>query len=351
MTPVRVLIVDDSTVMRQLIRIRLRADPRIEVVGEAADTAQARAAIASLKPDVLTLDVEMPGQSGLDFLREMMRSAPIPVIMVSSETQQGSAAAVEALSRGAVDCIGKPRSGDAGAAFDGLAGLVVTASSANLRRRGPAAPVSPAVQPVRSFHWNNRYVLIGSSTGGVDALEVIISSLPANCPPILITQHMPEGFLASFAQRLNARYAPEITLAAHNIPIEQGHIYLAPGGATHLAVAPGPRPRCMLIAGDKVSGHRPSVDVLFSSALPMAGRVFAVILTGMGSDGAEGMADLRRAGASCIAQDEASSVVWGMPRMAWQNGGAERLVSLNTLAAEILAATDRRARAMGTASL
>lgn len=344
MTAIRVLVVDDSTTMRRLIAMRLRSDPRVEVVGEASDAAEARAAISSLSPDVLTLDVEMPGQSGLDFLRELMRIRPLPVIMVSSETQKGSAAAVEALSRGAIECVGKPRSGEAGNAFADLPALVVAASTANVRKR-VLAPTGPTAAASRPFHWNNKIVLIGSSTGGVDALETIISGMPENCPPILITQHMPASFLASFAQRMNTRYAPNVTLAENNVPIVQGTIQLAPGGEYHLAIMPGLRPRAALIASEKVSSHRPSVDVLFDSALPMAERVVAAILTGMGVDGAQGMLNLRRAGASCLAQDEASSVVWGMPRMAWQNGGAEKLVPLNGIAAELLAATERGALA------
>lgn len=344
MNPIRVLVVDDSTTMRRLICMRLRSDPRLDVVGEASDAAEAKVAITALSPDVLTLDVEMPGQSGLDFLRELMRIRPMPVIMVSSETQKGSAAAVEALSRGAIECVGKPRSGESGNAFADLPGLVIAAASANLRRRG-AAPTGPTAGASRQFTWNNKIVLIGSSTGGVDALETIIAGMPQNCPPILITQHMPASFLSSFAQRMNSRYAPHVVLAEDNAPIAQGTIQLAPGGEYHLAVTSGLRPRSALIASEKVSGHRPSVDVLFDSALPIADRIVAAILTGMGNDGAQGMLDLRRAGATCLAQDEASSVVWGMPRMAWQNGGAEKLVPLTAMATELLAATERGARA------
>lgn len=343
MNPVRVLVVDDSTTMRRLICMRLRSTPQIEVVGEAADAAEAKIAITTLSPDVLTLDVEMPGQSGLDFLRELMRIRPMPVIMISSETQKGSAAAVEALSRGAIECVGKPRSGEVSNAFADLPALVLAASTADLRKRG-SSPNGPTAAASRPFHWNNKIVLIGSSTGGVDALETIIAGMPPNCPPILITQHMPASFLASFAQRMNSRYAPNVILAEHNSPITQGTIQLAPGGDYHLAVMPGLRPRSALIASEKVSSHRPSVDVLFESAVPIADRVVAAILTGMGVDGAQGMLDLRRAGASCLAQDEASSVVWGMPRMAWQNGGAEKLVPLGAIAAELLTATERGAR-------
>ncbi|NHF72495.1 chemotaxis-specific protein-glutamate methyltransferase CheB [Paracoccus xiamenensis] len=344
MKPIRVLVVDDSITMRRLISMRLRADPRIAVVGEAANAAEARVAITTLSPDVLTLDVEMPGQSGLDFLPELMRTRPMPVIMVSSETRKGSAAAIDALSRGAIECVGKPRGGESGNAFADLPALVIAASTADLRKRC-RIPTRPTADAARPFQWNNKIVLIGSSTGGVDALETIIAGMPQNCPPVLITQHMPASFLASFAQRMNALYAPNVILAEHNVPMSQGTIQLAPGGDHHLAIMPGPRPRTALIASEKVCGHRPSVDVLFNSARPMAARIVAAILTGMGVDGAQGMLHLRRAGARCLAQDEASSIVWGMPRVAWQNGGAEKLVPLHSIAAELLAATARGALA------
>lgn len=342
MKPVRVLIVDNSSTIRHLIRFRLRADTRIEVVGEASNAEEARKAIGLLSPDVLTLDVEMPGQSGLDFLRELMRTRPIPVIMVSSETQKGSAAAIEALSLGAIDCVGKPRAVEAGDAFASLANLVLGAATANLRKRDGSTKA--ALTPARDFEWNNKIVLIGASTGGVDALEQIFAGLPANCPPILITQHMPESFLASFAQRMNSRYAPRIKLAEDNAPVEQGVIQIAPGGEYHLGISSGLRPHCQLIASPKVSGHRPSVDVMFELANPIAERVVAAILTGMGADGAQGLLRLRKRGAISLAQDEASSVVWGMPRVAWEMGGADRLVALGAMAQELLAATERRAR-------
>ena len=342
MKTVRVLIVDDSSTMRHLLRFRLRSDPRIEVVGEASNADEARAGIARLSPDVLTLDVEMPGLSGLDFLRELMRTRPMPVIMISSETQKGSAAAIEALSRGAIDCVGKPRANEAGNAFADLPSLICGAVSANVTRRSDAVRGRASV--ITDFEWNRKLVLIGSSTGGVDALEQIFAHLPENCPPILVTQHMPEGFLASFAQRMNSRFAPDIRLAEDQMPLVQGCVMIAPGGDRHLAISPGLRPQCQLLAMEKVSGHRPSVDVLFESALPIAERLVAVLLTGMGADGARGMVALRKRGAICLAQDEASSVVWGMPRMAWENGGADRLVALEAMGPELLTAADRRGR-------
>ncbi|MDO5659151.1 MAG: chemotaxis-specific protein-glutamate methyltransferase CheB [Paracoccus sp. (in: a-proteobacteria)] len=333
----RLLIVDDSATMRRLIRLRLSGDARIEVVGEAADACAAEVEIARLKPDVVTLDVEMPGKSGLQFLRELMESNPIPVVMLSSETQKGSAAAIEALSLGAVECLGKPQAMGGADGFAELPAMIRAAATANVAQKGGGAARGPASA---RFDWNGKYVLIGSSTGGVEALERIIAGMPENCPPIVITQHMPAGFLSSFAQRLDARFAPRIALASTRAPLEQGRIYLAPGGETHLGLAgPAAMPRCDIIEGEKVSNHRPSVDVLFGSALGHARNVVAVMLTGMGHDGADAMARLRGAGAVCLAQDEASSVVWGMPRCAWERGGVDRLVSLDAMADEILAAT------------
>ncbi|MFB2531383.1 chemotaxis response regulator protein-glutamate methylesterase [Paracoccus sp. p3-h83] len=340
--PVRVLVVDDSITIRQLIRLRLAGDPRLVVVGEAADAFDAREKIKLLNPDVITLDVEMPGMSGLDFLERLMRLRPTPVIMVSSETHRGSHAALEALSLGAVDCIGKPINAHSAESFAQLPDLLCMAAQARLRQAGPRPDNPP---PPSNFRWNGRVVLIGSSTGGVDALETVLSGFPADCPPTLITQHMPAGFLSSFAARLDQRIAPHLSLATDGARLEQGRVYLAPGGETHLAVLPGSAPSCRLVQSDKRSGHRPSVDVLFASAVPMASRVVAALLTGMGRDGADEMLSLRQAGARCLAQDEASCVVYGMPRAAVENGGAEQVVPLRGIAARILEAAGKGAAA------
>lgn len=332
--PIRVLIVDDSATIRQLIRLRLSADPRLLVVGEAGDAFAAREKIKQLNPDVLTLDVEMPGMTGLDFLERLMRLRPMPVIMVSSETQRGSQAALEALSLGAVDCIGKPTGPAAGDSFAALPELLCMAAKARVQ---PAGTVQAALPPPPSnFRWNGRYVLIGSSTGGVDALETLLSGFPADCPPTLITQHMPPSFLSSFATRLDQRISPHLSLATDGAKLEPGRIYLAPGGETHLTIVAGANPVCRLVAAEKRSGHRPSVDVLFGSAVPIASRVVAVMLTGMGRDGADEMLNLRRGGARCLSQDEASCVVFGMPRASLENGASEAAIPLRALAGRIL---------------
>jgi len=330
--PTRVLIVDDSSTIRNLIRRRLDGDPRIIVVGEASDPFDAREKIKSLSPDVLTLDVEMPRMNGLEFLERLMRLRPMPVVMISTETHRGSAAAIEALALGAIECIGKPAADRLPEGFLHLADLLVVAARARVREPGPRTIASPP----GDFRWNGRFVLIGSSTGGVDALETVLKGFPQDCPPTLITQHMPEGFLASFAQRLAPRIAPKLSLAADGAPLLPGQVYLAPGGEAHLMMAPGDPPRCRLVAGPKRSGHRPSVDMLFESASPLAARCVAVILTGMGRDGADGMAVLRAGGARTFAQDEATSVVFGMPRVALEIGAAERAVPLSRIAGEIL---------------
>ena len=332
MAPKRVLIVDDSPTIRALIRAKLALDPRLCVVGEASDPFEAREKIKELSPDVLTLDVEMPRMDGLTFLEKLMRLRPMPVVMISTETQKGSASALEALSLGAVDCIGKPTADRVSDGFLNLADLLVVAAQARLR--SPA--MRPAINPASDFQWNGKYVLIGSSTGGVDALETVLSSFPPNCPPTVITQHMPESFLASFARRLDTRMVPKVALATEGAPLLPGCVYLAPGGEHHLALKAGDPARCHLVASDKRNGHRPSVEVLFDSAHPFGAQVVAAMLTGMGRDGAEAMHRLRLAGARCLAQDEATCVVFGMPRAALDLGAAERAVPIGKMADALL---------------
>lgn len=340
MEPIRVLIVDDSPTIRQLIKARLVFDSRLVVVGEASDAYEAREKIKSLRPDVLTLDVEMPKMNGLEFLEKVMRLRPMPVVMISTETHHGSSAALEALSLGAVDCVGKPNAQQLPDGFVNLPDLLCAAAGARLRLPG----VRPPILPATGYVWNGNHVFIGSSTGGVDALETILSGYPVDCPPTLITQHMPAGFLANFASRLASRIAPKLQLAYDGAPLGQGQVYLAPGGDFHLTVAPGMVPSCRLHAGEKCGGHRPSVEVMFDSALPLASRSVAVLLTGMGRDGAVAMGRLRAAGARCLAQDEASCVVFGMPRVALEIGAAEVAVPLNRMAEEVLALTSQSAK-------
>ncbi len=345
MAKIRTLIVDDSATMRSLIAAALRQDPDIEVVGQAGDPFEAREAIKKLNPDVVTLDIEMPNMNGLDFLEKIMRLRPTPVIMVSTLTQAGALATLTALEFGAVDCVAKPTGsvGEAIQAFSGLADKVKAAATAKLRpmndaqsfRKPPVKSVTPVTES--SFRPNGRLIAIGASTGGVEALLTVISRFPANCPPTVITQHMPATFTRSFAERLNRACAAEVSEAYDGAPLDTGRIYVAPGGATHLEVTGTSQWRCRLVESDLVNGHRPSVDVLFNSAARAAGsRGVAAILTGMGRDGARGMLAMREAGASTVAQDEATCVVYGMPKAAMEIGAAQKQAPLERIASTIL---------------
>lgn len=333
MKPLRVLIVDDSATMRRLIRSILEADSRLDVVAEATTAREARDAVNMHRPDVMTLDVEMPNMSGIEFLRRLMRHRPMPVVMVSTLTHHGSDVAVEAMALGAVDCVEKPRFGDGLKNFSKLSDMVVLAARARLPT--PRSALLPRPQPDKARNFQ-RICLIGGSTGGVDAIERILQRFPENCPPTLITQHMPEPFLVSFAARLDTLVAPRVGLASDGAKLEPGKVMIAPGGASHLNLCGPVDLRVRLHEGPPVSGHRPSVDSMFLSAVPMAQRVVAGILTGMGGDGAEGMAALRRAGARTLGQSEESCIVFGMPRVAGELGGVEQWADLDVFGDEIL---------------
>ena len=334
MSRIKVLIVDDSATMRSLIGAVLRRDPEIEVVGTAGDPLEARAKIKELEPDVLTLDIEMPNMNGLEFLEKIMRLRPMPVIMVSTLTQRGADATLEALEIGAFDCIGKPGpDADVVTAFGELVEKVKAAARARVR---PLGQSSVKVAPGPRFVPNGRMVAIGSSTGGVEALLTILARFPANCPPTVITQHMPAAFTKSFAERLNRACAAEVSEAWDGAPLQTGKVYLAPGGATHLEVN-GQSPRCALREGDLVNGHRPSVDRLFLSvAHALGSKAVGVILTGMGRDGALGLKAIRDDGGHTLGQDERSCVVYGMPKAAADLGAVERQTSLERMADAIL---------------
>jgi two-component system chemotaxis response regulator CheB len=336
MSRTRVLIVDDSATMRSLIAAVLRRDPELEVVGQAADPIEARQAIKTLDPDVITLDVEMPNMNGLDFLEKIMRLRPMPVVMVSTLTAKGADATLEAMEIGAVDCVAKPSTGGMHA-FDDLAMKVKAAARARVRPLGDAPP-RPA--PGRDYTPGGSLLALGSSTGGVEALINILSHFPANCPPTVVTQHMPATFTKSFAERLNRLCAPEVREATDGAPLTVGHVYIAPGGEQHLEVGGGDQLRCRVRPGEPVNGHRPSVDVLFHSVARMAGaRSVGAILTGMGRDGAQGLLAMRQAGARTLGQDESSSIVYGMPKVAFEIGAVERQFPLDRMASEILKTT------------
>jgi two-component system, chemotaxis family, protein-glutamate methylesterase/glutaminase len=346
-TPVRVLIVDDSAVMRQLLTGLLEADPDITVVGTAADPYIARDRIKTLNPDVITLDVEMPHMDGLTFLRKIMALRPMPVVMISTLTQSGAETTLEALEVGAVDFIAKPAHEQAerlSELADELQQKVKAAAQVRVavRRAPPPAPPTPR----RLLRPTGRIVFVGASTGGVEALKSLLMGLPENCPPTLITQHMPPRFTTGFAERLNRECPMKVSEAADGDVLEAGHVYIAPGSHHLEIVRAGSGHVCRLSDGPPVSGHRPSVDVLFRSAARVCAKTaVAAILTGMGKDGAEGMLELRRAGGVTLGQDEESSLIYGMPRAAFERDAVMRQYSLSRMADAILDACEHGAAA------
>ena len=336
----RVLIIDDSALMRGLLSSLLSEDPDIEVVDAAPDPLVAREMIKAHNPDVVTLDVEMPRMDGLTFLRKIMTLRPMPVVMISTLTQAGAEVTLEALEIGAVDFVAKPTNA-VGPAMAALAGELRAKVKAAARTRVRARPVQPAPrQPMRQRleRHTGKILMIGASTGGVEALKTLLMDLPQDCPPTLVTQHMPERFTAAFASRLNRECPMAVSEATDRQRIEPGCVYIAPGGAHHLELArEGTAFVCRLTDAEPMSGHRPSVDVLFRSGARVAGsQVIGVILTGMGKDGAEGLLELRKAGARTLGQDEATSLIYGMPRVAFERGAVERQFPLTELAGAIV---------------
>lgn len=339
---VRVLIVDDSALVRQLLTDLLSADPHIEVVGAAADPLIAREKIKQLEPDVLTLDVEMPRMDGLTFLQNLMRLRPMPVVMVSSLTESGAQVTLDALALGAVDFVTKPKldiqRGLSGYASE-LREKVRAAAHASVTRLHPATTAAP---PPMSYRTTDRLLAIGASTGGTEAIRAVLELMPADAPTIVIAQHIPAAFSKPFADRLHRHSRMTVVHAQDDMPLLAGHAYVAPGGR-HLRVQRnGARWRCRLGDDEPVRRHRPSVDVLFESVAEAVGvNASAALLTGMGDDGARGLLALRKAGAATFVQDEASSVVWGMPGAAVTLGAAQHVVPLSDVAGGLLASTTR----------
>lgn len=340
MRQIRVLVVDDSPTMRAMVRAGLHRDGGIAVVGEAGDPYEAREAVKALSPDVITLDVNMPRMDGLEFLDRLMRLRPTPVIMLSSEVAAGAGAAIEALAAGAFDCVAKPVAGRIDSVFAELALKVRAAAQAPRGLIGARPRHDP---PAADFNPNGRIVAIGASTGGVDALMSVLSAFPAMCPPTVVVQHMPASFTKGFAQRLNQHCAAEVVEASNGMPLEPGRILIAPGGPAHLELRGRRRPVCLLSPGELQSGHRPSVDALFSSVAPLGERAVGVILTGMGRDGAAGLLRMRAAGAVTIGQNERTCLVYGMPRAAAEIGAVGQQLDLSAIPAAILAACSAEA--------
>ena len=345
---IKVLCVDDSALIRDLLREIINSQPDMEVVAVAPDPLVARDLIKRHNPDVLTLDVEMPRMDGLDFLERLMRLRPMPVLMVSSLTQSGSEITLRALELGALDFVAKPalgiRSGMLEYAND-IAEKIRAAAKSRPRqaRQAQSAPRVALKAPLTS---SEKLIIIGASTGGTEAIRAVLEPLPANSPAILIAQHMPGGFTRSFAERLDRLCQLTVKEASDGERVLPGHVYIAPGGVHLKLVRSGANYVARLDESPPVNRHRPSVDVLFESAAAQAGRnAIGVILTGMGKDGAAGLLQMRKAGSSTLAQDEASCVVFGMPREAIAVGGAVEVISLDDIPERLMSLVAASGRA------
>jgi two-component system, chemotaxis family, protein-glutamate methylesterase/glutaminase len=345
--PIKVLIVDDSALIRKLLTEIIGCQSDMQVVGCAPDPYVARDLIKQLNPDVLTLDVEMPKMDGLEFLERLMRLRPMPVIMISSLTENGSEITFRALELGAIDFVTKPKLGIADGLqeyTDEITEKIRAAAQARIHRR-PAAPVEPrydagAVLPLLKSHFTTteKVICIGASTGGTEALREVLQRMPADAPGIVVTQHMPPGFTRSFADRLNRLCAMQVKEAEGGERVLPGHVFIAPGDAHLLLKRSGANYMTELSDAPPVNRHRPAVDVLFRSAANSAGaNALAVILTGMGKDGAQGMLEMQRGGSYTIAQDEASCAVYGMPREAVELGAVDTVLPLSQIAGHLLA--------------
>ena len=349
----RVLVVDDSTVIRQVLARELSKDPEIEVVATAPDAFAARDKIVALRPDVITLDVEMPRMDGITFLRKLMERFPMPVIIVSAVTQQGCKLTMEAFEIGAVDVVAKPLiTNDAALAEFGMRLCDQVKAAGQVRFPGrPLAGARPSPSPSGAAHGTsapprvmgrlgrtaNKIVAIGASTGGTEALKLVLERMPPDCPPIFIVQHMPGSFTHAFAERLNRHCAIEVLEATNDMAAQPGRAIIA-NGDLHLLLKRGPAGWLAETRdGPLVCRHRPSVEVLFNSfAKNLGGAAVGAILTGMGRDGADGLKAMRDAGARTLAQDEKSCVVFGMPKEAIKAGGAEKVVPLDKVAETII---------------
>jgi two-component system chemotaxis response regulator CheB len=342
---IKVLVVDDSALVRSVLKDIINGQPDMQVVGAAPDPLAAKEMIKALSPDVLTLDLEMPRADGLGFLEKLMRLRPMPVVMVSTLTEHGSQAALRALELGAVDFVSRPKA-DVSRGLqeyrNEIAEKIRAAAKANLRHKAILAPsppspqvslppLAPAANPIEKL------IVVGASTGGTEAIKVFLEQMPLNCPGILITQHMPAAFTDSFAKRMDSLCPIAVKEAEQGDRILPGHAYIAPGHSHLLVGRSGGHYVVELSDGLPVNRHRPSVDVLFHSAAQRAGaNAVGVIMTGMGKDGAAGMLEMKQAGAYNFAQDEATCVVFGMPKEAIAAGGVNEVVPIQEMAARVM---------------
>ncbi|ABI59428.1 protein-glutamate methylesterase/protein-glutamine glutaminase [Nitrosomonas eutropha] len=343
MKKISVLVIDDSALIRKLLAEIINSQSDMEVIGAAPDPLVAREMIRTLNPDVLTLDVEMPKMDGLEFLEKLMRLRPMPVVMVSTLTECGSETTFRALELGAIDFVAKPKMDirhGLEAYGSEIASKIRIASTARIRRLEPGAAASGRALQIPRHHSisTEKLIIIGASTGGTEAIKDVLIHFPPDCPGILIAQHMPEGFTRSFAERLDRLCRIRVTESEGGERVLPGHAYIAPGHSHLLLKKSGANYITELSQADPVNRHRPSVDVLFQSAAQCAGKnAVGVILTGMGKDGAVGMLAMHHAGAYNLAQDEASCVVFGMPREAIAVGATDEVVPLQDMASHILA--------------
>lgn len=328
---IKTLVVDDSRTMRALLSSQLSAEDDIEVIGAASDAAEARIMIRELDPDVITLDIEMPGMNGLDFLEKIMTLRPKPVIVVSSLTAKGTDATVRALELGAFECYSKPKCGTANGH---LADLVRLAARHGVRRLGHTqATVGKIFANTRPA---TRIIAIGASTGGVEALSHVLASWPKDCPPTMIVQHISGSFSEALVRNLDGICPAKVVSAETDMFLQNGHVYIAPGSSRHLVARGGERLKMRLLDAPPQSGHRPSVDVLFGSvAEAVSGAAVGVLLTGMGEDGAKGLLAMRQSGCTTIAQNRETSTVYGMPRIAAELGAVGHVLALDDIAEKI----------------
>jgi two-component system, chemotaxis family, protein-glutamate methylesterase/glutaminase len=344
---IRVLVVDDSALVRSLLTGIINRESDMECVGAANDPLVAREMIRELNPDVITLDIEMPKMDGIDFLGRLMRLRPMPVVMISTLTERGAEVTMRALELGAVDFVAKPRIGLADGIRD-LASQIVdkvrVASAAHIKRASVPIGSAAGTGVLRETHnvpigriSTEKLICIGASTGGTEAIKEILVRMPADSPGIVITQHMPAGFTTSFAARLNSLCQITVQEALQGARVLPGHAYIAPGGKQFRVDRSGANYICVVEDGELVNRHKPSVEVLFKSAAKVVGRnAFGIMLTGMGNDGAKAMKEMRDAGSYNYVQDEASCIVFGMPREAILHGAADEVLPLNEIAAALL---------------